>query len=349
MMTIPMRRLWLAACALGVAAVVAGPVGSARAAPHAPGVTLRVSANTVSYGQYVRFSGHISPRTGGQTVDVVDGKGHRLARATTTSNGSYHAATKPKRNMTVHARWGAVSSDPVRGRVRPRLTASRGTILLFGTTMVTGRLVPAMAGEHIDVTLVREGRTVRRVRPRLRRDGTFRAGLRVLHPGRQSVLVHFKDGAHLGVSWRSNPATPPLPYLHTGSSGTFVRLLERRLAELHYHLPGVDSTFDYRTADTVMAFHKVQGMARTNAVDTATWYRLSTPRVPVLRGPRKGNHFEVDLTKQVVDYVHRGVIAGVIHTSTGKPSTPTRPGDFHVWSKHPGYNSEGMYYSSFFD
>src|SRR5205085_5862592 len=88
MMAVPMRRLWLAASVLGVAAVVAGPVVSARAAPHAPGVTLRLSSNVVTFGQYVRFSGHISPRTGGQTVDVVDGKGHRLARATTTSNGS---------------------------------------------------------------------------------------------------------------------------------------------------------------------------------------------------------------------------------------------------------------------
>jgi lipoprotein-anchoring transpeptidase ErfK/SrfK len=35
--------------------------------------------------------------------------------------------------------------------------------------------------------------------------------------------------------------------------------------------------------------------------------------------------------------------------STGKPSTPTLPGWFRVWTKQPGTNDKGMYYSSYFD
>ena len=44
-----------------------------------------------------------------------------------------------------------------------------------------------------------------------------------------------------------------------------------------------------------------------------------------------------------------GEVEEIFHVSTGKPSTPTLPGNFHVWSKQGGTNRDGMYYSSFFD
>ncbi len=37
----------------------------------------------------------------------------------------------------------------------------------------------------------------------------------------------------------------------------------------------------------------------------------------------------------------------IIPASTGAPATPTILGHYHVYSKSPGYNSEGMYYSSY--
>ena len=131
-----MRRVWSVPCVLGVALVVAGPVATARATTAA--VTLRASATVISYGQYVRFSGHVSPRSGGQTVSVLTGHGQVLGKATTASDGTYHVRAKPGRNMWVHAKWGAVSSDPVSIGVRPLLSASRTAIRLFGVTVVTG-------------------------------------------------------------------------------------------------------------------------------------------------------------------------------------------------------------------
>jgi lipoprotein-anchoring transpeptidase ErfK/SrfK len=34
--------------------------------------------------------------------------------------------------------------------------------------------------------------------------------------------------------------------------------------------------------------------------------------------------------------------------SSGKPSTPTVVGTFRVYSKSPGYNAKGMYFSNYF-
>jgi lipoprotein-anchoring transpeptidase ErfK/SrfK len=38
----------------------------------------------------------------------------------------------------------------------------------------------------------------------------------------------------------------------------------------------------------------------------------------------------------------------VLHASSGKPATPTVFGAFRFYSKTPGYNAKGMYYSNYF-
>src|SRR5207237_5869341 len=195
----------------------------------------------------------------------------------------------------------------------PRLVARRSAVhRLFDTTTVTGRLAPPLGGEHIDVTLWNNGKPIERKTTMLTRHGTFTARLEVERPGTTSVVVRFHDADHLAVAWRSKPARTSLPPpVHEGSSGPAVRLLEKRLAQLHYRVYGQDAPVDYRDAASVLAFHKVQGMARTTAVDQATWRALTHPKVPKPRGPRKGSHFEVDLTRQVVLYFRNGTVTGI--------------------------------------
>ena len=47
--------------------------------------------------------------------------------------------------------------------------------------------------------------------------------------------------------------------------------------------------------------------------------------------------------------MHDGKATAIIHVSTGKPSTPTYDGTYHVFSKLAGYSSKGLYYPSFFN
>jgi hypothetical protein len=345
-----MKRPQLVVVLFTCASVLAGPALQARGEDPVPSVTLKVSPTTVVFGDAVRFSGEISPPSAGQAVEILDAHAHVLAQATTDVDGTYETSAKPRRNATVHAQWGAAASHKVPVAVRPRLTAKRSEdVRLFDAVTVSGALVPPHGGSHIDVTVWAGGKPVQRFTPTLNPHGHFEVRYEVVHAGRQSVVVHFQDGDHAGVSWRSKLATPPMPSLGDGSSGVFVQLLEKRLAELHYRVYAQDPDFDYHDADAVLAFHKVQGMPLTSSVDAATWRALAAPKVPEMRGPKKGKHFEVDLTKQVLYYVVEGQVHDVIHVSTGKPSTPTYPGDFHVWTKQAGTNSKGMYYSSFFD
>jgi len=346
-----MRRLWfLLVPVVSAVVLAAGPLQAARAADPGPKVTLSVTPTTIEFGDSVKLSGAISPSSGGQTVDVADAHGHVVAETTTRSDGTYSMSAKPSRNVTVHAQWGTVSSHAVSIGVRPRLTAKRSAqVLLFGPMTVTGHLAPPHPGRHVNVTVWAGGKPVERFTPTVNEHGNFQVKFEVVHPARQTIVVHFQDGDHLGVGWRSQPATPPLPYLQSGSTGAFVQLLEKRLAELSYRVHGQDPSFDYHDADSVLAFHKVQGMARTTVVDRETWWALANPKRLVDRGPKTGRHFEVDLTRQVLYYVADGEVEEIFHVSTGKPSTPTLPGNFHVWSKQGGTNRDGMYYSSFFD
>jgi hypothetical protein len=137
-----------------------------------------------------------------------------------------------------------------------------------------------------------------------------------------------------------------VPYLGLGSRGSSVRVLERRLAQLRYALRAVDGFYSYDTADAVLAFQKVNGLARTGRMTPFVWRRLQTAHVPRPRY-RIGHHFEVDKTRQVLFEVDRGRVVRVVHVSTGATGN-TPVGRWHVYSKVPGFLPSGMFYSSFF-
>ena len=76
-----------------------------------------------------------------------------------------------------------------------------------------------------------------------------------------------------------------VPYLRVGSRGPSVYALEQRLHELHYDLGAADGYYGVDTADAVVAFQKLHGLARTGATDARFWrgasrLRTSRPATP---------------------------------------------------------------------
>jgi hypothetical protein len=137
-----------------------------------------------------------------------------------------------------------------------------------------------------------------------------------------------------------------LPYLAQGARGPSVQILERRLADLHYLLRGVDRFYSYDTVDAVLAFQKVNGLARTGSVTPAVWRRLQAAHVP---RPlyRYGHHLEVDKTRQVLFEVDHGQVVRIVHVSTGATGN-TPVGRWRIYSKVPGTLPSGMFDSNFF-
>ncbi|MEA2359926.1 MAG: hypothetical protein QOI62_3186 [Solirubrobacteraceae bacterium] len=133
-----------------------------------------------------------------------------------------------------------------------------------------------------------------------------------------------------------------------GARGPAVRLLQQQLAAGGY-VVGQRGVYDDRTARAVVAFRKVTGMARTPVASADVFRRLARGggRFRV-RFPSHGKHVEADLSRQVLALIRAGRVERIYPMSSGKPSTPTVRGSFRVYSKSPGTNAKGMFFSNYF-
>jgi hypothetical protein len=321
----------------------------ATAATSTPAVTLAATPTTLKFGLSTTAYGHVTPRQRGQTVTLMDQNGHVLARPTTNAEGRYKASFVPRKTIWLHAQWKGAKSPAVRIRVRAVVTVGLGHVLLFGNAVAWGKVRPINPGARVEVVLVRGNTPVARQFVPMGRRGKFKTRFYVPMPGTYRARAIFDDDEHLPGKARSGASTTPMPSLQAGSRGEVVFLLERRLVALHYRLAGVDRRFDFRTADAVLAFRKVQGLARINTVDSKVWHKLAFPRHPKVRLKTKGRHIEVNQSLQVLMVVVDGKIAYILHVSTGKPSTPTPDGSFRVWRKLAGFSGHHLYYPSYFD
>lgn len=102
--------------------------------------------------------------------------------------------------------------------------------------------------------------------------------------------------------------------LELGESGPEVQALQDRLAALGYWLGTPDGTYGQLTRQAVMAFQKVEGLARDGVAGPATQQALATASRPV---PRGTHGIEIDLDRQVLFVVQDGRVTWAINTSTG--------------------------------
>ena len=312
-------------------------------------VSLDASEREVEFGRSVTLSGTSTGALAGSAVQILDQTSTEIAATTIGGAGAFSVEIQPSATTTYVAVLAGATSDPVTVSVRAVLSVRMARVRLFDRVLVRGVVRPAREGQQVVVTLLRSGHRVDTRRATMSADGSFRAGLSVDEPGTYRARATFEASDLLIGTARSRADATPLPRLSSGSSGAFVRLLEERLIDLHYRLAGrTDGRYDFRTADAVVAFHKVQGMARTFTVDEATWRRLADPRVPRAEKDWRGFHFEVDQTKQVLYTVDDGDVTNVLHVSTGAGGA-THDGSFRVFSKVAGFSEHRLYYPSFFD
>ena len=138
------------------------------------------------------------------------------------------------------------------------------------------------------------------------------------------------------------------PKTHFGAHWRATRLLQEGLRALAYVTP-VNGSYDDATGRAVLAFRKVNGMARVETPSTAIFKKLFRGKGGfTLKYPNAGRHVEFDWSRQVLVFAQGGKAIRIYHASSGKPSTPTVFGTFHFYSKTPGTNSEGMVDSNYF-
>jgi len=313
-------------------------------------VTLEASGSRITIGEAVTLSGTIAPTAAGEAVQVLDAADALVGTATTDAAGSFSLTPAPQGTSTYRAAWGTAVSDPVTVEVRAVVTVRMAAVRLFDRVRVRGTVEPVRVGESVDVRLTDGGRLVRERSVAMGSGGGFRTTFRVMEPGTYRAHASFDSVDLMRDAASTEGDATPLPRLRSGSHGVFVELLEERLVELHYRLVDTkDGEYDFRTADAVVAFHKVQGMPRVFSVSPATWRALADPRTPRPREDWNEFHFEVDQTRQVLYTVEGGEITDILHISTGKPSTPTHDGLFRVARKIAGFSPTHLDDPSYFD
>ncbi|HEX8102927.1 MAG TPA: L,D-transpeptidase family protein [Solirubrobacteraceae bacterium] len=217
---------------------------------------------------------------------------------------------------------------------------------------VTGSVRPFAPGQRVKVR-VRQGKgkgKVRSVPVRQAGDrGTYTVRLRLKRRGRVRVRVEHPGSPELAAA-RSR--TLRLRVISAkasqGSRGAAVRLLQRGLDKLGYYVPR-NGTFDAATARAVLAYRKVNGLARTTSATRRILTAVLAGRGAFkVRHKKAGHHLEADLSRQVLALIDGDRVVATYHTSSGKPSTPTVRGHFRVYMKTPGTNAKGMVDSSYF-
>lgn len=225
-----------------------------------------------------------------------------------------------------------------------------GKAEIYSTVPVTGTVAPFVAGQHVAVTFYLDGHKLLTRNPSLKRGsgsvGTFKASIVVREDGKYAAAAKHVATAALGgdstvrKSWRVS-----FPSLHPGECDRVVKGFKKAMAKLGYAAGG-GSCFNGRLGREVLAYRKVNGMARTERPGKGLVKNVFGSRGGYhVRYPHAGEHAEVSLAKQVLVLARGRKPFAIYPVSTGKPSTPTVTGHYTFYRREPGYNAEGMYYS----
>ena len=313
------------------ATAATGETAQAQVAIQSVRQTLSLRAPTIAaYGDGITLTGTLRPARRGPVR--IYRAGVYVTTVTAGPGGRFRAKILLRVPGPYEARSGSVRSRPRTIRVRPRLeTSLPSTTALHSPLVLSARLVPADAGK-IRVVVRRGDRTV------VRRVGrVLRLRLPTGRPAGLTVQLRVRPRKGYAPAARRLTATVVLPSLSLGARGPSVRALERRLTELRYALRGVDALYATDTFEAVLAFQKVNRLARTGRVDAALWRRLEQATVPQPRFGPTGDRIEVDKTRQVLFEISDGAVRRIVHVSTGATGN-TPVGTWRVYRKVPGFD-----------
>ncbi len=228
-----------------------------------------------------------------------------------------------------------------------------GKAKILSRVPIRGTLSPFVAGQRVDLLFFRNGHQVGAEAVDVHNGpgakGTFKSNFLVRRGGRFAIqAVHGASPAQAGATTPRRKFGVRYPSIGRGKCGRLVRGFKKALRRQGY-VPSGGSCFNEKDARAVLAYRKVNkeghnfhsgaGIVKSVFAGHGAYH---------LRHPKAGKHAEVSISKQVLVLAARGKPVQTYHVSTGKSSTPTVTGHFNFYLRQPGYNAEGMYYSTYF-
>jgi hypothetical protein len=230
----------------------------------------------------------------------------------------------------------------------------REPLMVPGRTLHVGGVVrPYVPGQWVTVRAAIGGHVIKTDRLRVkpspsRRYGRFTESLATQSTGSVVVSVEHRETAQVKTFGAQRSYTVLDTSAGFGSTGRLVQLIQQQLASLHFYIEQT-GVYDPQTGWALDAYHRLLGWGTSQSLDhrTLTWLLNGWGDFKV-RYPNQGKHVEGTLSKQLIALIYGSNVYRIYPISSGKPSTPTVLGSFQVWSKAPGYLSDGMYFSNFF-
>ncbi len=274
--------------------------------------------------------------------------GHASATALAAGPASAAAPKAPP------ATSGQAARASVRLYVLDAFFVHRDAMTVPGRAIRIGGVVaPYIAGQWVKVDAYVGRRLIKadRLRVKPSRDGRFGQFTEKLSSPRAGLLdvkvSHDRTAQMLGFFAQRRVAELS-EHAGFGSRGPFVALIQQRLVTLHLYLP-LSGVYDQQTGLAVDAYHRLLGHGVSPNLDPAAITDLLNGAGAFkVRYPRDGTHAEGNLSTQLLALIHGSKVDRIYPISSGKPSTPTVLGHFHVYLRDPGYLPDGMYYSDFF-
>lgn len=252
---------------------------------------------------------------------------------------------------------------PAAARPTPRISVSltravrvgkRPIALVDRPFLVRGRTTVWAARQVVEIHAYRNGKRFLSKKIRLKGVGGGKGGFRLWIKARRAgaigvTALHRRNGRFGRLASRAARIRAYSPDVGFGATGPVVELVQRRLQSLHYAV-GRNKRFDDATGRALLAFRKVNGLARVSTLDRKVLHMLIGRKGAFRpRFAKHGRHVEADLSRQVLALVNPGgKTFRTYPISSGKPSTPTIIGTFRVYRKDYGANSEGMVHSNYF-
>ena len=151
------------------------------------------------------------------------------------------------------------------------------------------------------------------------------------------------QGGLLGTGLFAPPPAPPAAAAASPAAVTPSQV-EQKLEALRYDVGPIDGNIDEASGHAIMAFQKVNGLARTGAltddVKTQIMAAQGTPAPLLANG--EPTRVEVSLAKQVLFLYENGSLLKILSVSSGTPETPTPTGTFRMFRSEPGWHTSAL-------
>lgn len=290
-----------------------------------------------TYGMYRKVWGWLG------TAGVIVTLGAALGAPAASAAGHVHRRVKPH---AVHARF----------QIDLRRTFSfsgRAMTVPRRPVMVSVLVRPFVPHQRLVVRLLQGHKVLASKRPWLRAShgggfGWLKVPVSTAATGQMRVEVLHRSSSKMHRFSHYKRLQVVSPQASFGARGKQVRLIQRLLGRLHIYIP-ITGVFDLHTALALDAYHRLLGWGPHSTFDGRTLLALlrGSGRFHV-RYPGHGRHVEANLSRQVLALINGKRVVAIFPVSSGKPSTPTVRGNFHIYERIPGYLPDGMYYTDVF-